>query len=98
MWRGLEPRTDFEAGVWQRIHAAVPTPETGGISLTGMLQGWILPHPALVTALAASVAVVVGVWTGVPQTGRASRSVVYPLLHAQTLAGAYLAMSSGEIQ
>jgi len=97
MWQGIEPRTGFESGVWQRIHA-VSTPATGGITLAGMIQGWILPHPALVTALAASVAIVVGAWAGGGPAVRASRSVVHPLLHAQTLAGAYLAMSAGEMQ
>jgi len=97
MWQGVEPCSDFEADVWQRIHA-VSTPATGDITLAGMIQGWILPHPALMTALAASVAIVVGAWAGGGPAVRASRSVVHPLLHAQTLAGAYLAMSSGEMQ
>lgn len=96
-WQGIEPRADFEAGVWRRIHAA-SEPDTADVPLFVMPSPWRRLHPAVVTALAASVAIVVGVWAGGSLAARGHDRGAPPLLHTQTLAGAYLAMAAGEGQ
>ncbi len=95
-WRGIEPRDNFETAVWRRIRAeAIPETRWGWVA--GMLQEWILPHPAWATALAASVAIVVGGWAGSASDVQPRATQMHPLLQEHTLAGAYLAMSSGDI-
>lgn len=95
-WQAIEPCADFEAGVWQRIHAA-SEPETAGVPLLVMPLPWRRLHPAVVTALAASVAIVVGIWAGGASPVRGLHPTAHPLLHAQTLAGVYLTLSAGDV-
>ncbi len=95
-WQGIEPRADFEGAVWRRIRAAaVPKPQ--GLPRIATLRQWMLPHPAWASAIAATAAIMVGVLVGrfVP-AGHESGAHSEPLLHPQTLAGAYLAMARGE--
>jgi len=94
-WKGMEPRDNFEAGVWRRIHTASLL-ERRGVTVAEFLRDWLLPQPAWVTGLAAALAVLVGIWAGIsaPAT-RDGRQANEPLLHAQTLAGSYLAMMAG---
>ncbi len=95
-WQGIEPSADFEAGVWHRIQTA-SQPETAGVPLFVMPSPWRRLHPAVLTALAASVAIMVGIWAGGSPAARGHDRGAHPLLHTQTLAGAYLAMSAGDV-
>jgi hypothetical protein len=94
-WKGVEPPADFEAAVWRRIRTASAL-EPRGLSLIGFVRDWILPHPAWASVVAAAAAIVVGGWAGISTPmAREDRQDAEPLLHAQTLAGSYLAMASG---
>ena len=94
-WKGVDPRAGFEAAVWRRIGAGVT--EARGFSLIRIIRDRILPQPAWATALAATAAILIGVWAGLSLPAmRDSRQTVEPLLQTNTLAGSYLAMVAGE--
>jgi negative regulator of sigma E activity len=92
-WRGLEPRADFEAEVWRRVAAsAVP-----GVEWFVALREWFGVRPLLANAAAVLLAVAVGIGSllAVAQPQREVFTMNLPTLHGQTLAGNYLAMTSG---
>ena len=93
-WPGLEPRPDFEAAVWRRV-AAPAAPAFNGFEAW---QAWIGVRPAWAGAAAALIAVAVGIASTamLPQPPRGTLALPTPSLQGQTLAGAYLAMASGD--
>lgn len=95
-WKGIEPHANFEASVWRRIHA-VSVPEQRHLSVITTLGEWFVPRTAWVNAVAVAAGIAVGVgmavFTSVTRDGRQADE---PLLSAQTLAGSYLAMTTGE--
>lgn len=97
-WNGIVPRSDFEEAVRRRIRAEVAAePQTH--SLAEILRAWLAPQPAWASALAAVAAIMVGVAAGVNTPGdNGRRQAAHPFLHAQTLAGSYLGMVSGDTQ
>jgi len=95
-WRAIEPRANFEAAVWRRIRTAA-APEPQAIPAFSLLREWLHPRTAWVSAMAAALGILVGVWAGVSARGaRNEHQVAEPLLHPQTLAGSYLAMVTGD--
>ena len=95
-WRAFEPKANFESAVWRRIRAA-SVADQAGLSLSGIFRNWLMARPAWASAVAASVAILLGAGAGLsslPGAGSAGQAVE-PLLHSQTLAGAYLAMVTG---
>ena len=93
-WDGIEPRTNFEASVWRRIHSA-PATEARGFQ-PGVLRGLVAPPMVWANAALVAVAILAGVWAGTARP-RESRAVD-PLLYAETLAGSYLNMVTGGTQ
>ena len=94
-WRGAEPTADFEAAVWRRLREAdLPAARRAGLAGRQPLR--FSPGRAWANALAAAAGVMVGVGlafsAAAPQSGRHGDE---PLLHARTLAGAYLALVAG---
>jgi hypothetical protein len=95
-WRAIEPAADFEAGVWRRIRSAAAA-EPHGLTLIDIMRDWIVPQPAWSSAIAAAAAILIGIWAGSSApSARAGRQAAEPLLQAQTLAGSYLTMVTGE--
>ena len=94
-WHGIEPRSDFESCVWRRIRTAAVA-ESNAHGFWVILRGWLVAEPAWVHAMAATAGLLVGVAMALPapQTRTGTYSAA-PLLHSQTLAGAYLTMVSG---
>ncbi|MCX7010891.1 MAG: hypothetical protein NTY53_27235 [Kiritimatiellaeota bacterium] len=92
-WRGIEPRADFEAEVWRRV-AATPTV---GLDWFLALREWFGVRPALasVAALLLAIAVGIGSLTMLSQPQHTLLVINTPTLQGQTLAGTYLAMTSG---
>ncbi len=92
-WRGLEPRAGFEAEVWRRI-AASPAP---ALEWFEALREWFGLQPLLANAAALLVAVAIGLGSVLtlaqPQHERLTLNT--PTLHGQTLAGNYLALTTG---
>src|SRR5450759_991531 len=84
-WHAIEPRSDFESGVWRRIHAAAAA-ESSAPGLWVIVRGWLSAEPAWVNAMAATAGLLAGVALALsaPQTRTGSYSTA-PLLHAQTL-------------
>lgn len=94
-WKELHPPANFEAMVWRRIRT-VPVSEPLWIRFAGSLRDALLFQPAQVTAVAASLAILVGVWVGLRAPAGTDRHLAEePLLHSRTLAGSYLAMATG---
>jgi hypothetical protein len=88
-WKSPEPSAGFEASVWKRIRA-------GSVPVTRVERFRLLSHPAWAAALAASVAILLGVGARVVMpAAHASRHAPEPLFESQTLAGAYLALAGG---
>ena len=95
-WQGVEPRADFDAAVWRRIRTA-SVAEPGTLSFVSILRDRVLSQPVWATALAAAAAVVIGFLAGiVVPASHEGHAAGEPLLNAQTVAGSYLAMVSGE--
>ena len=95
-WKGAEPPANFEAAVWRRIRAA-SAPEQQRLSVATTLCEWFVPRFAWVNTVAAAAGIVVGVGLAFSTPGaRDNRQANEPLLRAQTLAGSYLAMVTGE--
>ncbi len=93
-WDGIEPRTNFEASVWRRIHS---TPATVTREFwPDVWRGLFAPPMAWANAALVAVASLAGVWAGtaLPRESRAAD----PLLYAETLAGSYLNMMTGGAQ
>lgn len=95
-WRGIEPRPDFETTVWRRIHTA-SAPEQRRFPVVTTLREWFVPRPAWVNAMTAAAGVAVGVGLAfyAPAAHDGGQAAA-PLLHAQTLAGSYIMMVTGE--
>ena len=96
-WPGIEPRPGFESCVWRRIRVASAA-ESSAPGLWVIVRGWLSAEPAWVNAMAATAGLLVGVALALsaPQTRTGPYSTA-PLLHAQTLTGAYLTMVSGGV-
>ncbi|MDP2989126.1 MAG: hypothetical protein Q8O57_00985 [Kiritimatiellota bacterium] len=94
-WPAIEPRSDFESCVWRRIRTAAAAESTAP-GLWVIVRGWLSAEPAWAPAMAATVGLLVGVAMALfaPQT-RTGPYFASPLLHSQTLTGAYLTMVSG---
>lgn len=90
-WKGMEPGAHFESTVWRRVRrASAPKP------VIPFWRDWLIPAPAWVSAMAAMLGILVGVWSGFSVPAAHSGHAAEPLLHAQTLAGSYLAMVTGD--
>jgi hypothetical protein len=94
MWPGIEPSIEFDEIVW-RIICTEPIPKKNKVLLFRMFQERILSHSKLVTAAAASIAIVIGIFAGVESGVRPRNTNAHPLLQEHTLAGAYLSMFAG---
>lgn len=83
---------DFEAGVWRRIRMERRPAASGALAVFAPLRGM----PAWSMAMAATGLLVFGMWLGATMF-RAPRhdSGLHPLLHPNTVAGAYWSLSSG---
>lgn len=92
-WRSLEPRADFEAEVWRRVAAA----QEAGVEWFEALRLWFGVRPALANIAAAFVAIAIGVGStaALSQQPQAALVINTPSLQGQTLAGSYLAMTTG---
>ena len=89
-WKTIEPRDGLEAAVWRRIHTAQTS------SPLRDFIGAILPQPAWTTAMAASFAILLGVWAGIARPASpAGGQPTDPLLQSSTLARSYLTMLTG---
>lgn len=95
-WRGIEPRADFEAEVWRRV-AVVPA---ASLEWFEALRQWFGVQPALATIAALLLAIAIGLGSiaALSQSQQLSLSINTPTLQGQTLAGTYLAMTSGGVQ
>jgi len=95
MWRGIEPRADFEAQVWRRVATATEP----GLEWFNTLQQWFGVRPAWASVAAVLLAVAVGIGSALsPTQPRPDRlAISAPALHGQTLANSYLAMTSGAL-
>jgi len=87
-WKGVEPRPDFEALVWARIRNGEAAERPGWFDDA---RDWIFVRPAWATAMAASLAILIGALAGLV-SAPPHRPHAEPLLHPQTLAGSYLAL------
>ncbi len=97
-WRPVEPSPAFSTAVWRRIRPD-SMPEPKGLPALFLLLDKFLPQRAWVAAAAVAVAVIMGVWAGLPSPAeRESHWISEPLLQPQTLTGAYLAMTTGDYQ
>lgn len=95
MSRGIEPSPGFEDGVWRRIHAA----SAANVKGVSSFRDWLLPRPAWVTALAAAASIMIGMMAGFSAPhSPGSLHASGLLLRSQTLAGSYVAMSTGVIK
>lgn len=94
-WHASEPSADFNTAVWRRIRAA-PAPAT--LSLADFLRQWLMPHPVRLAAVAATITILAGTVAAfaIPAEHAHASADTTPLLHAQTLAGSYLAMVKGD--
>lgn len=93
-WKDIEPQAGFEAKVWSRIRA-VSMPEQRRFNVATTLE-WFTPHPVWVNALAVAAGIAVGVGLAFSTPAmHDNRQTDEPLLHSQTLAGSYLAMAAG---
>jgi hypothetical protein len=92
-WRGVEPRADFEAEVWRRVAAA----PAAGLEWFEALRLWFGVRPALANVAAALLAIAIGVGStaALSQPPQAALVINTPSLQGQTLAGSYLAMTTG---
>ncbi len=92
-WRGIEPRADFEAEVWRRVAAA----PAAGHAWFLALREWFGVQPALASAAALLLAVAVGLGSTLALTPSqpAGLAISTPSLQGATLAGTYLAMTTG---
>ena len=92
-WRGIEPRADFEAEVWRRV-AAEPV---AGLDWFLALRDWFGVRPALASAAALLLAVAIGLGStyALAQPAREGLAISTPSLQGSTLAGTYLAMTTG---
>ena len=96
LWEGVEPEAGFEAGVWRRIRTGT-TPVCRREPRAGPYPGWLMLRPAWVTGYAAAAAVIVGIGMGLlSQQIFPDRPTAHPLLQSRTVAGTYLAVSTGE--
>ena len=87
-WKGIEPRPDFEARVWARIRSGEVSEAPGWRDYAG---NWFPAPPVWVTAMAASLAILIGAFAGLA-SAPTHPPHADPLLHPQTLAGSYLAL------
>lgn len=93
-WQGIEPRSDFEQCVWRGIQSGAAAPEHATLGVFG-----IQSHPAWVGALAASIAIMVGIVAGLRTAeGPTFRSELRSVMNGQTLAASYHALVSGEMR
>lgn len=95
-WRGVEPRPDFEAMVWQRV--AATTAETAPVQgWFAAWREWLDVQPAWVAAAALLMGILTGAGTALSlaQAPVAQSTISAPALHGPTLADAYLSMISG---
>ena len=97
-WKGVEPRSDFEAAVWRKIRMVSPT-GIRRITQAGRFPGWLTLYPARTTAVAAAAAVIVGIGMGfLSQRTYPIHPPTHPLLQSRTVAGAYLSVATGELR
>lgn len=88
-WQGIKPGANFEAEVWNRIRHSSQSP----------LREWFTPPLLWVNALAAAAGLVLGVGLAFNVPSSQDRfPAETSLLHAQTLAGSYLAMADGGLR
>jgi Spy/CpxP family protein refolding chaperone len=85
-WNGVEPRASFEAAVWRRIRIAAE-PESQPIPTLSLWREWLFPGTVRVSAMAAALGILVGIWAGYSAPARDGHKAAEPLLHPQTLAG-----------
>lgn len=94
-WKGVEPQADFEAAVWRRIRVAQGN-DQGLKPILEACREWLAPLPPWVNVAAAAAGIIVGVGVGlINSRAPDGRHGVEPLLHPQTFAGSYLAMTTG---
>ncbi|MEI6165622.1 MAG: hypothetical protein WCS52_00355 [bacterium] len=88
-WQGINTGVTFETEVWSKIHrTSQPT-----------TREWATPSLSWINAMAAAAGLVLGIGLAfnVPSTPDRNHAET-SLLHAQTLAGSYLAMATGGIR
>ena len=94
-WQGIEPRVNFEEGVWRRIRAVAASSQQPNPA-RAILRSWFVPRPVWVSAAATVAGVVLGVGLAFSTSAaRDARPTDEPLLYARTLAGSYLTMVTG---
>jgi hypothetical protein len=87
-WEPPQPSPNFEAAVWRRIDASQ--------SQSTMFQ-WRILRPAWSAPIAAAAGLMIGIGLALalPTQQRPARHIAGPLFHSQTVAGSYLAMTTG---
>lgn len=95
LWQEIEPRTDFNSGVWRRIELArEPQPATSWLR-----DAWHwLEQPAMAAAVTAVFALTIGTWGGLSAAGQSRHHTLAEVtfLGSSTLAGGYLRAASRE--
>ena len=94
-WKAIVPSDGFERAVWRRIRT-VPVSNAPAVRWAAGFRAWVAEQAIWASAVAAAAGIVVGVWAGMmPSRAHAARQHGEALLHGQTLAGSYLALSPG---
>jgi hypothetical protein len=95
-WKAVEPKDTLEDEVLRRICSEQRTAESSALCL--FIESF-LPQPGWMTALAASVAIILGIWAGIsiPVTGGDNPDAT-PLLQPNSLAHSYLSLLTGGVQ
>ena len=96
-WRDIEPRANFEDGVWRRIRAS-RSEQGNSISWIDLIAR-VVRQPSWSAAAALVLALAVGIWGGivsVPHRADTSSKAELQFLAPGTLAGSYLEMSAKE--
>jgi hypothetical protein len=97
-WKSPPPGASFEAAVWRRIRAS-PRVQPAWIRVLEALRDSFAPQPVWVPAMVVLAAVLLGTGVGFLSSGTDRHHLVSePLLESRTLAGAYLAMSTGGVR
>jgi hypothetical protein len=93
-WSDIEPPGNFEANVWCRIRATATRPQP--VTLAELLWRRMIWQPALATAAALMVGVIIGSSAGVFTASPPARPqhAAFSFLAGDTLAGGYFHLSS----
>jgi hypothetical protein len=87
-WDTPQPSPNFEAAVWRRVDAS---------QQKATIIPWLMLRPAWSAPIAAAAGLMIGIGLALalPTQQRPAGHSAGPLFHSQTVAGSYLAMTTG---